>query len=32
MTALIRGGMVVKERHRHAYSLTPEGFTLSMSA
>jgi predicted transcriptional regulator len=32
MTALIRTGMVVKERHRHAYSLTPDGFTLSMSA
>ncbi len=32
MSSLIRDGLVVKERHRHAYSLTPHGFTTSMSA
>ncbi|MEX0675616.1 MAG: hypothetical protein WD063_00975 [Pirellulales bacterium] len=31
MSSLIRSGMVVKERHRHAYSLTYHGFTASLS-
>ena len=31
MASLIRDGLVIKERHRHAYSLTHEGFTASMS-
>ncbi len=32
IASLIRNGLVVKERHRHAYSLTTHGFTQSMSA
>jgi hypothetical protein len=32
INALVRDGLVVKERLRGAYSLTPEGFTQSMSA
>ena len=31
MSSLIRHGLVVKERHRFAYSLTDEGFTASLS-
>ena len=31
MSSLIRNGLVVKERHRFAYSLTDEGFTTSLS-
>jgi predicted transcriptional regulator len=31
MSSLIRNGLVIKERHRHAYSLTHEGFTASLS-
>jgi hypothetical protein len=32
MDSLIRGGFVVRERRRNAYSLTDAGFTKSMSA
>ena len=32
MTSLVRSGMVVKERHPHAYSLTPLGYRASLSA
>ena len=32
MAALIRGGLVVQERRRNAYSLTNLGFTASLSA
>jgi len=31
MTSLIESGLVVRERRRHAYSLTPEGFATSLS-
>jgi hypothetical protein len=32
MTSLVRSGLVVKERHPHAYSLTPLGYRTSLSA
>jgi hypothetical protein len=32
MTALIRDGLVVKERPRDAYSLTPRGYQASLDA
>jgi hypothetical protein len=32
MTALIRDGLVVKERPRDAYSLTPLGYRASLDA
>lgn len=32
MASLVRRGMVVKERHRGAYSLTVRGYRASLSA
>ncbi len=32
ISSLVRNGLIVKERRRHAYSLTAEGFAVSMSA
>lgn len=31
MTSLIDGGLVVRERRRDAYSLTPQGYRASLS-
>jgi hypothetical protein len=32
MRSLIRNGLVVEERRRHAYSLTSDGYAASLSA
>jgi DNA-binding IclR family transcriptional regulator len=32
MASLMRQGLVVKERHRGAYSLTPSGYRASLTA
>jgi hypothetical protein len=32
MASLIRSGLVIRERRRHAYSLTGSGFVASLSA
>ncbi len=32
MASLVRQGLVVKERHRCAYSLTPRGYEASLTA